>query len=653
MNDVADSLNKNDTFPKLLLHHAKVNPTSAAYRQKHLGIWQTLTWAEAAARVELMALGLHSLGLKPNDKVAIVGQNTTSLYLSFSAVQAIGAIPVPLYPDSSATEMSDILKEAEIKGAICQDQEQVDKIESLTSEVKSIEFVVYEELRGMRQYDHKHLQSIETLSQIGKDFKSKDPKSFASLVDQGKGSDLAIIIYTPGTTGTPKGVMLSHDGLQKSARLAADQDNISSKENILAYLPLAWIGDHFVSYAQHYVTGFTVNCPESPDTLFSDLKDIGPNYFIAPPRIFERLVTQTKNRIENASGIINSLYHYFMTLADRVGAKILEGQSVGLIDRFSYALGNLIIFGPIKNNLGFNHIKIAYTGGAPISDEVFSFYRKIGVNLKQIYTQTESSGYAFLQSNDSVLENSVGPAGPGVEVKIDSKGEIVYRSPGNFLGYYKNENATKKTLDKDGWIRSGDFGTINGAGHVRVIDRLIDTGKIASSLQFAPQNIENKLKDSPFIQDAIATGSGKDFVAAIIVVDAEATGNYLEKAGIGFSGYTELSQHEMVFDLIQNNIKTLNEELAKTQDLAGLQIKRFTILHKQLDPIDGELTQTGKLRRNQVSKRLKKLIEALHSNKNSIELPSTQNPGQSRTKSNMVLLKIRNARHTEDNGLGN
>jgi long-chain acyl-CoA synthetase len=651
MNDVADSLNKNDTFPKLLLHQAKVNPTSAAYRQKHLGIWQTLTWAEAAARVELMALGLHSLGLKRDDKVAIIGQNTTSLYLSFSAVQAIGAIPVPLYPDSSAAEMSDILKEAEIKGAICQDQEQVDKIETLKSEIKSIEFVVYEEFRGMRQYDRKHLQSIETLSQFGKDCKSKDPNSFVSLVAQGNGSDLAIIIYTPGTTGIPKGVMLSHDGLQNSARLAADQDNINAKENILAYLPLAWIGDHFVSYAQHHVIGFTVNCPESPDTLFSDLKDIGPNYFIAPPRIFERLVTQTKNRIENASGIINSLYRYFMTLADRVGEKILEGQSVGLIDRFFYTLGNLIIFGPIKNNLGFNHIKVAYTGGAPISNEVFSFYRKIGVNLKQIYTQTESSGYAFLQSDTNVLENSVGPAGPGVEVKIDNKGEIIYRSPGNFLGYYKNENATKKTLDKDGWIRSGDFGTINDTGHVTVIDRLVDTGKIASSLQFSPQNIENKLKCSPFIQDAIATGSGKEFVSAIIIVDGEATGNYLEKAGISFSGYADLSQQEMVFTLIQDNIKNLNEESAKTEDFSGLQIKRFTILHKQLDPIDGELTQTGKLRRKEVSKRLKTLIEALHSNEDSVELPSNQGSGQSGAKNNKVLLKIRDAKLIEDNGL--
>ena len=647
MNAVAPSLEKRDTFPKLLLHHAKVNGNAPAYRQKNLGIWQTLSWAKAEETAELIALGLQAIGLKRDDKVAIIGQNTSSLYLCFTAIQAIGAVPVPLYPDSNAEELSEILKQSEIKGVICQDQEQVDKIEQLKNEISSIEFIAHEELRGMRNYNSTSLYSLETLKETGRDQQSKNPGSFSNSISEGKGSDLAIIIYTPGTSGAPKGVMLSYDALQKSARLAADQDNIGSNENVLAYLPLAWIGDHFLSYAQHYVTGYTINCPESPDTLFSDLKDIGPNYFMAPPRIFELLATEVNSRVQGASRIVNSLYHYFMTLAERVGARILEGKSVGLIDRIFYSLGSLVVYGPIKNNLGFNHIKVAYTGGAPISDEVFSFYRSIGVNLKQIYTQTESSGYAFLQPNGNVLPNSVGPAGPEVEFKVDKKGEIVYRSPGNFMGYYKNDKETKKILNKDGWINSGDFGIINDHGHLTVIDRLVDIGKVNTSSIFTPQTIENRLKRSPFIQDAVASGNGKDFVAAIVVVDADSIGSHLEKAGVGFSGYIDLSQQDMVSELIKNDIDNLNVELGKTEDLSGLQIKRFTILHKQLDPIDGELTQTGKLRRKEVNKRLKKVIDALHSGKTNVELRSKLETG----KSNSVLLKIRDAEVNKNNGL--
>mgnify|MGYP003324277367 FL=1 len=372
MNDVASSLEINDTFPKLLLHHAKINPSGPAYRQKSLGIWQTLTWLEASETAELITLGLQSIGLKRDDKVAIIGQNTSSLYVCFTAIQAIGAIPIPLYPDSNAEEIDAILKQSEIKGAICQDQEQVDKIEQLKNEIPSIEFIAYEESRGMRNYDSDQLYSMETVKQAGQGQRIKNSDSFISEVSRGTGSDLAIIIYTPGTTGAPKGVMLSYEALRESARLAADQDNIGPNENILAYLPLAWIGDHFISYAQHYVAGYTINCPESPDTLFSDLKDIGPSYFMAPPRIFERLVTQVSSRVQSASGMVNSVYHYFMGLAERVGAKILEGKPVGTLDRLFYGLGNLVIYGPIRNNLGFNHIKVAYTGGAPISDEVFS-----------------------------------------------------------------------------------------------------------------------------------------------------------------------------------------------------------------------------------------------------------------------------------------
>ena len=653
MQDVEESLGEKNTFPKLLLHHANVNASSPAYRQKNLGIWQTINWSEAAEKVKNIALGLLSIGLVRGDKVAIIGQNTSALYLSFTAIQAIGAIPVPLYPDNTADEMSFILKQADVRAAICQDQEQVDKVESLKDQIASIEFVIHEELRGMRHYDKGYLHSIEALAKMGIGYKKDDPNAFRRIASQGSENDLAIIIYTPGTTGDPKGVMLTYRALQESAQLISESDKIGLEENILAYLPLAWIGDHLISYAQHHVMGYTINCPESPDTLLSDLKDIGPSYFMAPPRIFERLLTQVNVRIESTSSVVKSLYNYFMSVAQRVGGKILDEQAVGIFDRFAYALGNIIIYGPIKNNLGFNHIKVAYTGGAPIGKEVFSFYRSIGVNLKQMYAQTESSAYTCLHRTGDVKLDTVGPAAPGVEIKINNNGEIFYQSPGNFVGYYNDDKATKKALDKDGWLRSGDAGNLAEDGHLRILDRCADVGKVNNGALFAPQSIENRLKFSPYIQEAIAVGDGREFVTAVINIDSVAIGNLLEKLGISFSGYSDLSQQSKVYDLIREYIEALNKQLSEDIKTSSLQIKRFSILHKQLDPIDGDLTQTGKLRRKVLTKRLKKIIDALYTDKEEVQIDLAKNAGNTEKKINKTTLRICNVSVTQNNEQGN
>ena len=609
-----------DTFPKILLSNARHLGDRPAYRQKYLGIWQTLSWKQAAKTAKELALGLVSLGLKRGDKVAVVGQNTSLMYISFDAIQAVGGVPVPLYADSVAEEMSYVLDHAEARYAICQNQEQIDKIEETRNKLPSIEAMIFEEPKGMRRYDQPYIHSLDKVLTMGRQHEANFPGFFEEQVNKGTGEDLAIIVYTSGTTGKPKGVMLSFDALCNSARLASDMESLGADEDVIGYMPLAWVGDHFISHAQQHVSGFKVNCPESPDTLLEDLRDIGPTYIVAPPAIFESFLTQIGIRIADAAKAKRSIYNYFIAHARRVGPRILDGDTVGLIDRLIYALGEFCIYGPIKNNLGFTRMKIAYTGGAPLGEDVFSFYRSIGVNLKQLYGQTESSAYICLQRNGDARLDTVGPPAPEVEVRISEQGEVLYRSPGNFLGYYKNDEATKDTLTPEGWVHTGDAGIMTDSGHLKIIDRAKDVGAMTDGTVFAPQYIENKLKFYPFIREAVAHGNGREYATAFINIDLEAVGNFAEREGIGYSGYSDLAQQDRVYDLIERNIEEVNADLARDSNLVSSQIKRFLILHKELDADDGELTRTRKLRRKIIAERYDDLIEALYSEKNNIEV---------------------------------
>ena len=620
MDDLQQSLAAEDTFPKLLIANARNFGTRPAYRQKNLGIWQTLTWQEAADIAREMGLGLVSLGLKRGDKVAVIGQNTSLLYIAFDAIQSVGGIPVPLYADSVAEEMSYVLDHAGARFAICQNQEQIDKIETMRERVPAIEHLIYEEHKGMRRYQQPDIHSIDALREAGQAHEREHPAYFREQVAMGRGEDLAIIVYTSGTTGNPKGVMLSFDALCRSARLARDLENLGQDEEVLAYLPLAWVGDHFISHAQHHVTGFTVNCPESPDTLIADLRDIGPTLFIAPPAIFENFLTQIGIRIADAARIKQALYRRAIALARRVGEPILDGKRVAAFDRLLYRLGEFCIYGPLKNNLGLTRTRIAYTGGAPLGEEVFSFYRSIGVNLKQLYGQTESCAYVCIQRDGDAQLDTVGPPAPEVDVKITDGGELLYRSPGNFLGYYRNDEDTRDTLDDEGWVHTGDAGIITDHGHVKIIDRAKDVGTMNDGTTFAPQYIENKLKYYPFIREAVAHGSDRDYATAFINIDLEAVGNFAEREGLSYSGYTDLAQQDQVYDLIQKNIEEVNVDLARDSRLASSQIRRFLILHKELDADDGELTRTRKLRRRIIADRYDDLIDALYSDRDHVQV---------------------------------
>ena len=601
-----------DTLPKRLIEQARTRGDGVFLREKDFGIWQPITWAQADKEARALALGLAAHGFERGDKAAIIGDNRPYLYLAVGAVQALGGVPVPIYQDSIADEMQYILDHAEVRFAIVEDQEQVDKVLQIREQLPRIEMIVYHDPRGMRHYRVPGLEWYDDVQKRGERFEADNPDYFADEVAKGKGADLAIMLYTSGTTGKPKGVMLSYDNLVRTSLNGIAHDRLTDREEVLAYLPMAWVGDHLFSYAQAICAGFTVNCPESGATVLHDLREIGPTYFFAPPRIWESILTTVMVRIEDAAAIKRYMFRYFMKVAERIGIRLLDGEQVSLGDRLLYRLGEIFVYGPLKDNLGFSRIRVAYTAGEAIGPEIFSFYRSLGVNIKQIYGMTEATALVCGQPDGQVDAESVGVPMPEVEVRISDGGEVQFRSPGTFMGYFKNPDATAETKSDDGWIASGDAGFFDEGGQLRIIDRAKDVGKMTEGTIFAPKYIENKLKFSPFIREAVAHGDGRDFATAFINIDLEAVGNWAERRGLAYTSYTDLAAQPGVYDLIGGEIGKVNAALAGDPKLSGSQIRRFLILHKELDPDDNELTRTRKVRRRFVADKYEELINALY-----------------------------------------
>ncbi|WP_417667739.1 AMP-binding protein [Roseibium sp.] len=604
-----------DTFPKILLRNARDFGGRTAFREKDFGIWQSWTWSDVLDEIRSLSLGLQQLGLKAGDKVAIVGANRPRLYWSMVAAQALGAIPVPVYADSVAEEMVYVLGHAEVRFAIVEDQEQVDKLSSMSDEVPSLTEIVYDEARGLRDYDHSHLHAFEDVQAKGRGLLAKTSdaadawvKGFASA----SGADIAVMLYTSGTTGRPKGVMLSFDNLVISARNGNRFDNLNETEEVLAYLPMAWIGDHVFSLAQAFTAAYCVNCPESMDTIDVDRLEIAPTYFFAPPRVFENMLTQIMVKMEDAGPTKKKMFDTFMGVARRVGEKILNGEPVALKDRILYGLGEFLVYGPLKNRMGLSRLKVGYTAGEAIGPEIFRFYRALGLNLKQLYGQTEASVYITLQPDGEIYGDTVGKPAPDVELKIADTGEVLYRSPGVFVGYFKNDEATRSTKTDDGWVHTGDAGFIADNGHLKIIDRAKDVGKLTDGALFAPKYIENKLKFFPNIKEAVAFGNERDKVSVFINIDLTSVGSWAERNNVNYASYQELAAHPDVYAMIESHVDQVNRDLANEPMMVGAQIQRFLILHKELDADDGELTRTQKVRRSFIADRYAPLIEALY-----------------------------------------
>jgi len=636
------------TFPRLLLEHAQRRPQAPAMREKAYGIWQTLTWAELAHMVEAIACGLHQSGLQRGEHLVVIGANRPRLYATMLAAQSLGAIPVPLYQDAVAAECVFPINNAEVRFVVVEDQEQVDKMLEVREQCPQLSHIWYDDPRGLRNYDQPGLAGLDELIGAGSAHAKAHPQLFSSQVEQGQPADVAAMFFTSGTTGNPKGVVHTHSTLINRASVGAAFDKLTDGDEVLAYLPPAWIGQNIFSYAQWLVTGYVVNCPESGSTVTIDLKEVGPTYYFAPPRVFEGLLTTVMIRMEDAGALKRKMFHACMAVARRVGPDLMDGKPVGLLDRIKYQIGNLLVYGPLRNNLGFSRVRVAYTAGEAIGPDLFSFYRSIGINLKQLYGSTETAVFVCLQPDHEARADTVGVPCEGVEIKLSETGEVLVKSPGLLKEYYKNPKATEEVLSADGWYHTSDAGFIDASGHLKIIDRVKDVGRLKGGAfdgaMFAPKYVENKLKFFSHIKEAVAFGDGREKVCVMVNIDFEAVGNWAERRNLPYAGYTDLASKPEVYELIRECVEKVNADLSRDELLAGSQVSRFLVLHKELDADDGELTRTNKVRRGFIGEKYAVLVDALYGGKSEQFIQTQVKFEDGRTGSVSATLKIVDAK---------
>ncbi|MFT3817716.1 MAG: AMP-binding protein [Rubrivivax sp.] len=636
------------TFPRLLLEHARQRPDAPALREKEYGIWQTLTWSALAALVRDLACGMAERDLARGEHVVVIGENRPRLYAAMLAVQALGAVPVPLYQDAAAPEYAFPLNNAEVKFAVVEDQEQVDKMLELREQCPQLAHVWYDDPRGLRKYDEPGLLALDAVVAAGRAFAAARPGFFDAEVAKATPQDVAAMFFTSGTTGSPKGVVHTHFSLLDRAAAGRDFDKLTEREEVLAYMPPAWVGQNIFSYAQWLACGYVVNCPESASTVTIDLKEIGPTYYFAPPRIFEGLLTSVMIRMEDASRIKRALFHHCMAVARRVGPALMDGRPVPLADRLAYRLGDWLVYGPLRNSLGFSRVRVAYTAGEAIGPDLFTFYRSIGINLKQLYGSTETAVFVCLQPDHEAKADTVGVPIAGVEIRLSDSGEILVKSPGLLKEYYKNPAATAEVLTADGWYRTGDAGFLDAGGHLKIIDRAKDVGRLScgphDGAMFAPKYVENKLKFFPYIKEAVAFGDGREKVCAFVNIDFEAVGNWAERRNLPYAGYTDLAGKPQVLELVRECVEKVNADLAQDERLAGSQISRFLVLHKELDADDGEMTRTRKVKRGFINDKYRVLVDALYEGKTEQYIETAVKFEDGRTGSVAATLKIVDAK---------
>ena len=636
------------TFPRLLLEHAARRPQAPAMREKEYGIWQTLSWRDMADLVQAIACGLHQAGLQRGEHLVVIGANRPRLYATMLAAQSLGAIPVPLYQDAVAAECIFPINNAEVRFAVVEDQEQVDKMLEIQPQCPQLQHIFYDDPRGLRNYDQPGLAGLDELIGAGQAHAKAHPDLFQEEIDKAQPDDVAAMFFTSGTTGNPKGVVHTHRTLIDRAAVGSKFDKLTDQDEVLAYLPPAWIGQNIFSYAQWLVAGYVVNCPESGATVTIDLKEVGPTYYFAPPRVFEGLLTSVMIRMEDAGALKRKMFHAFMDVARRVGPAKMDGKAVGFIDNLKYALGNLFVYGPLRNTLGMSRVRVAYTAGEAIGPDLFSFYRSIGINLKQLYGSTETAVFVCLQPDHEARADTVGVPCEGVEIKLSDTGEILVKSPGLLKEYYKNPKATEEVLTADGWYHTSDAGFIDASGHLKIIDRVKDVGRIKGGAHdgamFAPKYVENKLKFFSHIKEAVAFGDQREKVCVMVNIDFEAVGNWAERRNLPYAGYTDLAQKPEVYELIRDCVEKVNADLSRDDLLAGSQISRFLVLHKELDADDGELTRTNKVRRGFIGEKYGVLVDALYGGKSEQYIETQVKFEDGRTGSVSATLKIMDAK---------
>ena len=603
------------TLPRLLRRDAQTMAERPAIREKTRGIWRTYTWSQYYREVCDIASGLAAHGFCRGDLLAVIGDNRPRLYWAQLAAQSLGGVAVPVYQDSIAAELVYVLDHAEVSVVVAEDQEQVDKILAIKAQLPRLNLVIFDDPRGLQHYDLRFLKSFDALESAGRDFNQAHAGYLEAEIEKGAPDDLALLNYTSGTTGHPKGVMLSYANLLCAAEAFAKAEEVRPGDDMLCYLPMAWIGDSLLSLVLHLLVGFTANCPERPDTVQRDLRELGPTIGIAPPRIWENMLTSLRVRTADSTPLKRRLFDFFQHLAERGELLKADGKRPGLGMRLSLALGEFLVYGPVRDQLGLRRARWFYTGGAPLGPETFRFFRSLGVNLKQVWGATELSGLASLQPDGEADPETVGPIVAGTELRISADGEVQIRSPAVFCGYYKQAQATREALTEDGWFRTGDSGYVDERGHLVVIDRAKDVGKLADGTSFAPQFIENKLKFSPFIGEAVAFGDGRPFVSAMIAIDLETLGNWAERHNLAYTSFQDLSAKPEVRKLIGEEIGKCNASLPP-----GSRIGRFLLLNKEFDADDNEITRTRKIRRRFVAEKYAAVVEAFYSGAHQVDL---------------------------------
>src|SRR5881392_1297956 len=624
------------TLPRFVLRNARDLTARPALREKDRGIWQTWTWAQSCAEVRDFALGLAALGMRRGEKLSVIGDNRPRLYWAQIAAQALGGVSVPVYQDSIAKELAYVWNHAEVTVIVAEDQEQVDKVLALRAELSALRLVVYDDARGMNHYRYDWLKSFQEIQELGRRFGQERPGHFEAEVAKGVAEELAFVCYTSGTTGNPKGAMITHANAIATAEIAAGAEDFRVDDDYLAYLPMAWVGDAFYTLIMSLYAGFACNCPESPETVQRDLRELGPTLILAPPRIWENMLTSVQVKAADAPWLKRTIFARFRAAAERAEILRADGQAVPAWLSLQLALGEFFVYGPVRAHLGLSRVRWALTGGAPLGPDTFRFFRSVGANLKQVYGPTETTGLVSLQPSTEANPTTAGRPCPGIHVRIADRGEVLVKSAGIFKGYLKNEEATRKVIDGEGWFHTGDAGFIDPRGHLVIIDRAKDVGALDDGTPFAPQFIENKLKFSPFIREAVAFGSARPFVAAMVAVDPSTVGNWAERRGIPYTSYTDLSQKAEVRELIREEVRKCNATLPD-----ATRIRRFLLLTKDLDADDAEMTRTRKVRRRHVAEKYAPVIDAFYSGRDQVELMTaiTYEDGRQATVQSRVLVE--------------
>jgi long-chain acyl-CoA synthetase len=605
------------TLIKLLVARARAHPGRPAMREREKGIWREYTRETVLGHVRALALGLHELGIGRGDKVAIISENRPEAFWMISAAQAVGAVPVPIYQDAIAKEVQYVVDHSDARVVVAEDQEQVDKLIEVRAGLPTVERVFYDDPKGLRHYDRRWLMPLTELEARGRAAEASRPGLFDELVAASRPDDVAIIAYTSGTTGLPKGAMLTHRNMIAAAEQFLARETLHEEDEILSYLPIAWVGETAWSLAVGSVRGLILNFPERPETVLTNLREIGPHIVIAPPRIWENSYSEIRVKIDDSTWLKRWVFHRFMPVGEEVARRQMERQPIPFGLRLRWLLGEVLLFAPLRDHRGVTRMRYAFTGGAPLAQEIILFYRGLGLNLKQIYGQTENSAFCCAQPDDGVKLGTVGIPYPGVDLRLTDDGEIISRGPAVFAGYYKNPDATREAV-RDGWLYSGDAGFFDQDGHLVVVDRLKDVTRLGDGTTLAPQFLENKLKFSPYVKEAVVVGQDRPFVAALVNIDMETVGKWAERRQIAYTTYTDLAQKPEVYALVQQEVERVNQDLP-----SATRIRRYVLLHKELDPDDEEITRTRKLRRRVIAEKYAAFIEGLYAGQPDIEVATS------------------------------